>query len=265
MATSNKVLRKLKAKFHDLDVQHDEDKATVRIVHPTLQTGLNLDLPRLEAKYDQKGDAGLEDTFSFITLSFEAMEEKKQLQGKLQHVFPVIRSTSFPTETKDQKTLIHEPHTAETRIYYALDQGKTYALIDEGMLESEQLDEQAIKEAARFNLRSLETDVKVDEVAGNRFYFLNSNDGYDASRILNEAWVKEMASMMEGSVAFSIPHQDVLIVADIRNDQGYDVLGQMTFQFFKEGRVPVTALPFSYEDEKLEPIFILARKKPKGQ
>nr|WP_307190242.1 DUF1444 family protein [Geomicrobium sp. JCM 19039] len=39
---------------------------------------------------------------------------------------------------------------------------------------------------------------------------------------------------------------------------------QMTFQFFNDGRVPVTALPFAYRDGVLEPIFILARKKPKG-
>ncbi|GAK02862.1 hypothetical protein JCM19037_1129 [Geomicrobium sp. JCM 19037] len=104
----------------------------------------------------------------------------------------------------------------------------------------------------------------MDEVAGNRFYFMNTNDGYDASRILNEAWLKQIASEMTGEAVFSVPHQDVLIAGDIQNDQGYDVLGQMTFQFFNDGRVPVTALPFAYRDGVLEPIFILARKKPKG-
>ncbi|WP_312085373.1 DUF1444 family protein, partial [Exiguobacterium sp.] len=58
-----------------------------------------------------------------------------------------------------------------------------------------------------------------------------------------------------------IPHQDVLIFADIRNDAGYDVLQQLMFDFFSNGRVPVTALPFLYEDGNLEPVFVLAKNK----
>jgi uncharacterized protein YtpQ (UPF0354 family) len=61
----------------------------------------------------------------------------------------------------------------------------------------------------------------------------------------------------------AVPHQDVLIFADIVNERGYDVLAQLALQFFGEGRVPVTALPFIYENGELEPTFILAQRKPK--
>ena len=32
-------------------------------------------------------------------------------------------------------------------------------------------------------------------------------------------------------MAVAVPHQDVLIIADIRNDTGYDILAQITMGF----------------------------------
>ena len=42
---------------------------------------------------------------------------------------------------------------------------------------------------------------------------------------------------------------------------GYDVLAQMTMHFFTKGTVPVTSLSFIYENDKLDPIFILAKNR----
>jgi uncharacterized protein YtpQ (UPF0354 family) len=136
-------------------------------------------------------------------------------------------------------------------------------LIDKKFLELEGWKETQIRETALFNVRSLSGNFKEDEVAGNIFYFLNSNDGYDASRILNERLLGEMKSKVEGTMAIAVPHQDVLIIADIRNHTGYDILAQMTMSFFASGRVPITALSFLYEDNELEPIFILGKNKTK--
>ena len=62
-------------------------------------------------------------------------------------------------------------------------------------------------------------------------------------------------------MAVAVPHQDVLIIADLRNEVGYDVLAQMTMSFFTNGLVPITALSFMYENGKLEPIFIMGKNK----
>lgn len=264
MAKKSKVLERIKQEFSAYKIEVDEETRQVRIEHKELEKGLTLDLPRLESKFENKGEDGLQDTVTYIQETFAAMKKQKSLSGKEQNIYPVIRSTSFPTETEDGRALIVEPHTAETRIYYALDQGKTYALIDQQMLENEGMNEQKMKEAARFNIRSLSITTRADNVAGNRFYFVNTNDGYDASRILNDAWVNEVAESIDGELALAVPHQDVFILADIQNEQGYDVLAQMAFKFFGEGRMPITALPFIYEEGKMDPIFILARKKPKG-
>ena len=206
----------------------------------------------------------MQDTLYYITEGLELLNKKLKLKGNEKNILPVIRSTSFPTDTEDGRKLIHTDHTAETRVFYALDMGNSYSFIDEKVLEENGMTFKEIEEVAMFNVRSLSSEFKKDVVADNIFYFLHTDDGYDASRILNESLLKEMASKVEGELAVATPHQDVLLFADIRNETGFDVLGQMTFQFFSEGRVPITALPFIYKDDgKLEPIFILAQKKPK--
>jgi uncharacterized protein YtpQ (UPF0354 family) len=133
------------------------------------------------------------------------------------------------------------------------------------MIQRENWQGDRIREIALFNVRSLSTEMKSDIVAGNAFYFLNTNDGYDASRILNESWLREMKDKIEGTMAVAIPHQDVIIIADVKNDTGYDILAQMAMSFFASGHVPITALSFLYEENELEPIFIMGKNKKREQ
>ena len=72
-------------------------------------------------------------------------------------------------KTKKGHQFVIEEHTAETNIYYALDLGKSYRLIDESMLKTLGLTSQQIKEMSLFNIRKLENKYKTDEVKGNIF------------------------------------------------------------------------------------------------
>ena len=240
------------------DVKADK----VRLDHKVLNKGMDISLPEILSKYHQKKDAAIDEIVYTIEATFQAMELEHTEGFKADRpIYPVIRSTSFPKETAEGKSFIMKDHTAETRIYYALDLGKTYRLIDEGMLEALGQSATELMEAALFRVRSLPTSTKKDEVDGNSYYFVNNNDGYDASRILNSAFLKEMEGKIQGDMTVSVPHQDVLIIGDIRNKTGYDVLAQMTMHFFTKGTVPVTSLSFIYEDGKLEPIFIMAKNR----
>jgi len=234
----------------------------LRIENKETGKGITISLPGVIAKWELQKEKAIDAVVYYVEKGLQAMVEQLQLEGHEKRIFPVIRSTSFPT-SQDEVQLLHDPHTAETRIYYALDMDKTYRLIDENLLAKEGWDRNRIKEIALFNVRSLSTETKRDEVAGNFFYFLNKNDGYDASRLLNDAFLREMEQNITGKMAVAVPHQDVLIIADIQNDTGYDILAQMTMSFFTEGRVPITALSFLYENGELEPIFILGKNKKK--
>lgn len=245
--------------------QFDRERDQLRIEDETTKKGMTISLPGIIAKWEEKKETALDELIYYIEEALTAMNDRQELTGKEKGIFPVIRSTSFPQESSDGIKLMFEDHTAETRIYYALDLGNSYRLIDRKMMERENWTFSKIKEMARFNLRSLETKVKEDQVAGNVFYFLNANDGYDASRLLNDAILDSFHGKVEGAMAIAVPHQDVLIIADIRNETGYDILGQMAMSFFASGRVPITALSFLYENRELEPIFILAKNRAKKE
>lgn len=241
-------------------VTYDHKSEQLRIEDKETNKGITISIQTIVSKWEERKEQAIDEVVYYVEEALKAMAEKHSLTGKEKNIFPVIRSASFPTESKDGKKLIFEEHTAETRIYYALDLGTSYRLIDLDLLEQEGWQEEQVKQVARFNIRSLESKYKTDEVAGNQFYFINTNDGYDASRILNDSLLEQMEGKITGTMAVAVPHQDVLIFADIRNDQGFKILGQMTMYFFTEGRVPITALPFIYENKELEPIFVLAQK-----
>lgn len=240
----------------------DKEKDLMHLDHKTLGRGMEVGLGKILSKYEEKKEAAVDEVVYTIEQTFQAMEREKQ-QGfeGMTKILPVIRSTSFPQTSKEGNAFVTTEHTAETRIFYALDMGTTYRLIDESMLPSLKITADQIREAARFSVKQLGTNVKRDEVAGSIFYFVNYNDGYDASRILNESFLQQMSEQIEGDMTVSVPHQDVLIIGDIRSEVGYDVLAQMTMHYFTVGMVPITSLSFVYENGKLEPIFILAKNK----
>ncbi|MBM4762600.1 DUF1444 domain-containing protein [Bacillus sp. B15-48] len=262
----SKKLRKIleeRLKHPDRLIKFDREKDLLRIENKQTGRGITIELPGVIAKWHSEKEQAIDETVYYVVEGLTAMEEEVHLSGQERNIFPVIRSTSFPDQAEEGVPFFFDPHTAETRIYYALDLGKTYRLIDKNLLAREGWGEAQVRETALFNLRSLSAEFKKDEVAGNLFYFLNSNDGYDASRILNEPLINKMKAKVEGTLAIAVPHQDVLIIADIRNNTGYDILAQMTMSFFASGRVPITALSFLYEDGELEPIFILGKNKRK--
>ena len=252
--------KSLSEDIYDYDYNRETNK--LRLTHKTLNKGIDISIPPILAKYETKKDKIIEEVVYTIHQTFQAME--RETNGDIDFslgVYPVIRSTSFPKESKEGNKFVMKDHTAETRIYYAIDLGNTYRLLDEKMISEQGIRETEIRDRALFQVRNLENKYKKDEVAGNHFYFFNNNDGYDASRILNESLLKDMKKQISGDMTVSVPHQDVMIVGDIRNEVGYDVLAQMTMHFFTVGTVPITSLSFIYENGELEPIFIMAKNR----
>ena len=185
---SKQLTKKLKERLADESriFQFDSKQDTFRIENVNTGKGITIELPKVIANYELVQEKAIDEIAYYVEEALKVMGEEHKMEGKEKSIFPVIRSTSFPTEAEEGNPFLFDEHTAETRIFYALDLGNTYRLIDEKMLQREQWQADRIREVARFNVRSLSTEVKADTVAGNTFYFLNTNDGYDASRIVNE-------------------------------------------------------------------------------
>ncbi|OAK68288.1 DUF1444 domain-containing protein [Lederbergia galactosidilytica] len=246
-------------------LKYDRETEIVRVESEDTGKGMEIALSPLVAKWHERKDTAIDEVVYYVEEALKVMGKDQEVAGQEKKIYPVIRSTSFPKETESGALFLTDDHTAETRIYYALDLGKTYRLLDEQLIEKEGLDPQKVREIARFNVRSLPVKLKKDTLRGNDFYFLNTNDGYDASRILNEKFLQEKAETIEGDMIVAVPHQDVLIIGDIRNATGYDILSELTMSFFTSGKVPITALSFTYEEGKLAPIFILAQDQKKSK
>lgn len=250
---------KQRLKYLDVDFKSDREEETLRIYRRDNFKGVTIKLNAIVAKYEEQKEKIIDEIIYYVEEAIAQMDDNGLSKMKDIQVMPVIRSTSFDKKTKEGHQFVIEEHTAETNIYYALDLGKSYRLIDESMLKTLGLTSQQIKEMSLFNIRKLENKYKTDEVKGNIFYFINSNDGYDASRILNTKFLNEIEAQCEGEMLVAVPHQDVLIIADIRNKTGYDVMAHLTMEFFTKGLVPITSLSFGYKKEHLEPIFILGK------
>ncbi|MGM9988875.1 MAG: DUF1444 family protein [Bacillaceae bacterium] len=250
-------------KEENITFAYNEKENTLRIEDNEVKKGLTLTLGGLVAKWERDGDDVFKQLVHYINHSFQAMKVSIPACLSDNKIYPVIRSTSFPTTTSEGLPLFYEEHTAETRIYYAIDLGDTYRLIDLPFLEERNWDVEQVKKMAIDRIASASVESKKDEVGGNIFYFIRSKDGYDGSQILNKALLLQYAQKSKGEMVVGVPHQDVLIIGDIRNEIGYDVMAQMMMQFFMKGDVPITSLSFVYEDEELEPVFILGKKRKK--
>lgn len=252
---------KLKACLNHLDVdfKFDREEETLRIYRTDNHKGVTIKLNAIVAKYEEQKDKIIDEIVYYVEEAIAQMGDHSLEKMENIKIMPVVRATSFDKKTKEGHSFIYSEHTAETNIYYALDLGKSYRLIDESMLKTLNMTEQQIKEVSLFNVRKLKNKYSTDEVKGNIFYFINSNDGYDASRILNTSFLNEVQEQCEGEMLVAVPHQDVLIIADIRNKTGYDVMAHLTMEFFTKGLVPITSLSFGYDKGHLEPIFILGK------
>ena len=252
---------KLKDRLKHLDVKFsfNRDEETLRISRNDNGKGVTVKISTIVAKYKEQKENIVDEIVYYVEEAIEQMKGEALSETENIEIMPVLRSPSFDKKDKEGNSFVIDKHTAETNIYYAVDLGKSYRLIDEQMLEKLNLTKQQVKEMALFNVRKLENKYKTDEVKGNIFYFVNSNDGYDASRILNSTFLNDIQAQCEGEMLVAVPHQDVLIIADIRNKTGYDVMAHLTMEFFTKGLVPITSLSLAYDNGHFEPIFILGK------
>lgn len=192
-------------------------------------------------------------------------EKGLTLLGQEQNVYPVLRHASIAEKFPGR--FVVRDHTADTRVLYALDRGEGYVLIEAGMLAQAGWTAEQLHQYAMENLQKLPYTVKTQEVAGNRIHFISPPDGYAASRILLDSLLRQFDREKRGdSLGVAIPHQDVLIVADMTGEVGANLLARLTYDFASKGQVPIAVLPFFWEDGELTPFLVVSHdgsNKPK--
>ncbi len=253
------IIERLEAKRDDFDFKFNRKDEALRIERKDNKKGVDIELAKAAQKA-KNSDSFIDEILYYIDETLSRMaDDPVDLDESM--IYPVVRSTSFHEEAGEGNPFIMDDHTNETRVYYAMDLKNSYRLIDKKLAESFGMSHEDIRVLAYNNLDNLKIDYKKQTVQENDFYFVNHNDGYDASRILNEKFLNEMYDICEGEMMVGLPHQDVLIIADVKNQVGYDIMAQMMMQYFTEGLTPITSLSFSYKDKRLQPVFILGKQK----
>jgi uncharacterized protein YtpQ (UPF0354 family) len=255
----NRIIEKLNEKRNDFQTSFDREEEMLRVERNDNGKGLDIALSKAVDKV-KKDENFIEEVVYYIDETLERMKEE-EISLDASAVYPVIRSSSFHRKNKKGDAFVTDDHTNETRICYAVDFKNSYRLIDEPLLKTLGLDKEALRKLADENMKRLPVSYKKESIQENDFYFINHNDGYDATRILNTQLLDEMHDDFDGEMMVGLPHQDVLIIANVRNSVGYDIMAQMMMQYFAEGLTPITSLSFSYREKKLEPVFILGKQK----
>lgn len=207
-----------------------------------------------EAPSEQQ--VNLENFIAKLRITLEQAGKEHQLTGEETNIYPVLRHPSFLRRAK--VTYVHREHTPETVIVYALDLEQSYILITEEMLTKEGWSRDRLHDLAMANLEKLDTSAHEDRVGENLFYFFSYDDSYSASRVLHPTLLKMMAQKCKGQMGIALPHQDVLVMADLADAKGASVLSQIATDFSMRGNLPITPMPFMYEkDGTLEPYMVM--------
>lgn len=179
------------------------------------------------------------------------------ISGQQNRVYPVIRHASLVQ--KQPQRWVSKPHTADTAILYALDMGEGYLLIEPHMLTEAGWTPEELHQQAMDNLKQLPFSVKNQSVGENLIHFISPSDGYAASRILLDDLLSDFDERKKGdALGVAIPHQDVLIVADMVGETGAHLLARLTYDFASKGEVPISLLPFYWEDGELTPFLVVS-------
>lgn len=260
--TRHYIFDKILKKLPELKIEEQKiDNSSVFILdYYGKKAEIDIDsfLGKLGNEKNLKSDKKVDEFIYYIVENLQ-LQKGDQLKGiskedLLDNVYPVLRAKGFNKGNKNN--LIMFPHTNETTTYLAFDFKTGYKLLTNDILEKYNIVKETLLDAAFNNLEKLPLNYNLDEVAGNKFYFLNAKDGYDGARFLNKKVLDYFFEKIGGEYYIGLPHQDTLIIADIKNKKGLEILQKMMVHFFTEGLVPITTITFKYDGNKVESLFI---------
>ncbi|MBF0713971.1 DUF1444 family protein [Gemella sp. GH3] len=260
--TEKYILDKIKKHLPKSEIKkiEKENKTFYTINFEGYKANINIEnfIVRLDNNQSEKSDKLVYDFVYHIVNNLKAQSKFDNLDISkevfLKNCYPILRAPSF--EKNSSEKLVSSEHTNETKIFYSLDLGNNYRILSEKILNNFNITKEELVNNATKNLKKLPLKYNTDSVAGNTFYFLNAKDGYDGARLLDDSILKYFYKKIGSEYYIGLPHQDTLIIADIKNKKGLEILQKMMVHFFTEGLVPITTITFKYDNKNLESLFI---------
>lgn len=158
-------------------------------------------------------------------LSDELPNREEQSYEELSdRVYPMLKQISMLAAVSERQLpmLVYRDFLADLIITYVVDEPRSVTFINEVHLERWGIAVQDLHERALANLRR-RTDEQVDYITTNegdqRLFIYNSQDGYDATRLLLPDLLAEWARQLPGRMVIGIPNRDFLIAFSDANDE----------------------------------------------
>ena len=172
--------------------------------------------------------------------------KKQQSPGtiELTKVFPRIKAlyddetidpnpSGTPIDITGGDKLIHEPITKGLAIFYAIDQGNVFQLIQLKQLSTritlKQLRDAALKNLTEATLDSIE--LRGDPA---NFLMLTNGGNYEATMILLDKIWMELEHLFDDQVCIAIPARDLLFISGKNNLVGRESLRSLVCKAFNE-------------------------------
>ena len=147
-------------------------------------------------------------------------------------IYPMLKPIALLAEVSERRLpmLAYREFLAELIITYVIDEGRSVAFVTEEHLERWGISAQDLHEQALANLRERtlqQVDYATLGEGEQRLFIFNSNDGYDATRLLLADVLAEWAGQLPGNIVIGIPNRDFLIAF---SDANPDILQSVAQQ-----------------------------------
>jgi len=131
-------------------------------------------------------------------------------------VFPMLKPLTLLVTVRERKLpmLVYRPFLADLMITYVIDEQGRLAYLNENHLESWQVGEHEVHAQALANLQARTAERGSYTTAGEgaqRLVIFNSQDGFDATRLLLTGLLIQLRPQFPGAMVIGIPNRDFLI------------------------------------------------------
>ncbi len=158
-------------------------------------------------------------------LTSELPERSEQSYEALSpRIFPMLKPIAMLATVRERNLpmIVYRDFLADLMITYVIDEPRSVTFINEQHLEQWGVSAQDLHELALGNLRQ-RTVERVDYVTTGegeqRLFIFNSQDGYDATRLLLSEILAEWARLLPGRIVIGIPNRDFLVAFSDANDE----------------------------------------------
>jgi uncharacterized protein YtpQ (UPF0354 family) len=172
------------------------------------------------------------ETFARVLLGIQPDRTASDYAELAGRIFPMLKPIELLAVVRERRLpmLVYREFLADLIIAYTIDEERSVAYINEDHLERWSISAQDIHEQAITNLRRRTLD-QVDYMTTGegeqRLFIFNSNDGYDATRLLLSDVLAGWARELPGNLVVGIPNRDFLIAF---SDANLDILRAITHQ-----------------------------------